>query len=98
MFANGEDWEKRRKCLSPTLLGDDLKDYFPVFVDIGQVRAASNNGDPYNGDAVCTHTSDLHCKNKRVIITHFINPAGLAQLYAASPTSNVLQCRHSLFI
>ena len=37
-FANGEDWEKRRKCLFPTLLGEDLKDYFPIFVDIGQVR------------------------------------------------------------
>ena len=36
-FANGDDWEARRKCLFPSLLGDNLKGYGPIFVEIGKV-------------------------------------------------------------
>ena len=37
-FANGSDWEDRRKCLYSTLKGEDLESYFPFFVQIAQVR------------------------------------------------------------
>ena len=36
-FANGTDWENRRKYLYGVFKGDDLLSYFPYFVKIAQV-------------------------------------------------------------
>ena len=37
-YANGTDWENRRRCLYGVFKGDDLLSYFPYFVQIAQVR------------------------------------------------------------
>ena len=37
-YANGTDWENRRRCIYRVFRGDDLLSYFPYFVQIAQVR------------------------------------------------------------
>ena len=36
-FSNGDDWQRRQKCLYRTLIGNDLLSHFPLFVKIAQV-------------------------------------------------------------
>ena len=36
-YANDEDWDQRQKCFYKTLKGEDLKEYFPIFVKIALV-------------------------------------------------------------
>ena len=37
-YANDDEWDMRQKCLYKTLRGEDLKSYFPHFLNIAQVR------------------------------------------------------------
>ena len=37
LYANGEDWQLRQKCLYHNLKGSDLKSYFSHFVSIAKV-------------------------------------------------------------
>ena len=37
VYTNGEEWDKRQRCLNKTLMGEELEDYFPTFVAIAQV-------------------------------------------------------------
>ena len=46
-YASDEEWERRQKCLYHTLKGEELKEYFPVFVKIAQVSYMLTN--------VCNH-------------------------------------------
>ena len=38
-YANGEDWEERRRRLYPTLKGAHLESYFGTFLSIAQEKA-----------------------------------------------------------
>lgn len=41
-YANDDDWAQRSKLLFQTLKGEDLKSYFPHFVQIAQVLKISS--------------------------------------------------------
>ena len=36
-YANGLDWEERRKWLYPTLRGKSLEDYIPIFIKVDHI-------------------------------------------------------------
>ena len=37
-YANGLDWEERRKWLYPTLRGKSLEDYIPIFIKVHAIQ------------------------------------------------------------